>query len=180
MQNAHGKIGDVLLAQRNLPEALESYRAALAVRERLANSKPEHAESQSKLAAVLNKISDVLKEQGKVAEALETYRAWDHHRAARDQEDRPRLGLATIQFQNFCLIRATNSLFGRSNSLLTVAKFPVPLHSEFGCNALKLLLDWAPKSQNWGPNMQNSLLFPCYQGIAPADWCDRDWRPSQP
>ncbi|MFL4979787.1 MAG: hypothetical protein ACJ8FV_15040, partial [Xanthobacteraceae bacterium] len=92
----------------------------------------------------------------------------------------PVLGLATIQFQNFCLIRATNSLFGRSNSLLTVAKFPVPLHSEFGCNALKLLLDWRPNRRIGVRICKIPYYFPCYQGIAPADWCDRDWRPSQP
>jgi len=46
----------------------------LAVRERLANAKPQPAESQSKVAAALNNIGDVLKEQGKVKEALETYR----------------------------------------------------------------------------------------------------------
>jgi tetratricopeptide (TPR) repeat protein len=75
LATAHNKIGDALRAQSTLPDALESYHAALAVRERLANAKPEPAESQSKVAAALNNIGDVLKEQGKVKEALETYRA---------------------------------------------------------------------------------------------------------
>jgi hypothetical protein len=40
------KIGDVLMAQRNLPDALKSYRDGLAITDRLAKTDPSNASWQ--------------------------------------------------------------------------------------------------------------------------------------
>jgi len=65
----------VLRAQGNLPAALESFRAALAIREQLAKADPGNTESQRNLCVSRNKIGDVLAAQGDPQGALENFRA---------------------------------------------------------------------------------------------------------
>ena len=81
---SHNKIGDVLVAQGDLPGAMESYRASLAIRERLAKSDPGSAGGrgsattlgwQRDLSVSHEKIGDVLVAQGDLPGALESYRA---------------------------------------------------------------------------------------------------------
>ncbi len=72
---SHNKIGDVLVAQGNLAQALESYRASLAIFERLAGADPGNAGWQRDLSVSHDKIGDVLVAQGNLAQALESYRA---------------------------------------------------------------------------------------------------------
>jgi tetratricopeptide (TPR) repeat protein len=67
--------GDVLVAQGNLPEALASYRASLAIADRLAKADPGNANWQRDLAVSYNKIGDVLVAQGNLPEALQSYQA---------------------------------------------------------------------------------------------------------
>jgi tetratricopeptide (TPR) repeat protein len=69
------RIGDVLVMQGKLPEALKSYRDGLAIRERLASADPGNAERQRDLLLSHEKIGDVLAVQGKLPEALESFRS---------------------------------------------------------------------------------------------------------
>ncbi len=64
------RIGDVLVAQGKLDEALARYRDGLAVCERLAAADPANTEWQRDLSVSFNKIGDVLRAQGKLDEAF--------------------------------------------------------------------------------------------------------------
>ena len=68
-------IGDVLVKQGNLPEALKSYRAGLAIGERLAGSDAGNADWQRDLSVSYDRVGDVLVKQGNLPEALKSYRA---------------------------------------------------------------------------------------------------------
>src|SRR6266849_3393650 len=71
---SYNKIGDVLVAQGNLAEALKSFRDGLAIRERLAQSDAGRAGWQRDLSVSYSKIGDVLVAQGNLAEALKSFR----------------------------------------------------------------------------------------------------------
>ena len=68
------KVGDVLVAQGNLPEALKSYRDSLAIADRLAKSDPGNAGWQRDLSVSFEKVGDVLVAQGNLPDALKSYR----------------------------------------------------------------------------------------------------------
>ena len=53
------RVGNVLVAQGNLPEALKSYRDSLAIRDRLAKSDPGNAGWQRDLSVSYNRIGEV-------------------------------------------------------------------------------------------------------------------------
>ena len=74
----YNKVGDVLVAQGNLPEALNSFRDSLAIAERLAKSDPGNAGWQRDLSVSYIKVGDVLVAQGDLPEALKSYqrRVW--------------------------------------------------------------------------------------------------------
>ena len=61
--------------QGNLPAALTSYQASLAIAERLAQADPGNAGWQRDLSVSHNKIGDVLVAQGNLPAALTSYRA---------------------------------------------------------------------------------------------------------
>ena len=71
----HDKIGDVQVAQGNLPAALTSYQASLAIRDRLAKSDPGNAGWQRDLSVSYNKVGDVQVAQGNLPAALTSYQA---------------------------------------------------------------------------------------------------------
>jgi hypothetical protein len=58
------KIGDVLVAQGNLPEALQSFRASHDIFDRLAQSDPGNAGWQRDLSVSYAKLADVSKKNG--------------------------------------------------------------------------------------------------------------------
>jgi hypothetical protein len=62
----------VPVAQGNLPEALKSYQADLAIADRLAKADPGNAGWQRDLSVSYNKIGDVLVAQGNLPEALKS------------------------------------------------------------------------------------------------------------
>ena len=68
------KVGDFLMAQGNLVEALKWYRDGLAVADRLAKANPENAGWQHDVSISYNKIGDALMAQGNLTEALKSYR----------------------------------------------------------------------------------------------------------
>ena len=68
------KIGDVLVAQGNLPAALESYRAAHAIFDRLAKADPGNAGWQSDLAANCAKLGGLYIKLNRRDSALEMLR----------------------------------------------------------------------------------------------------------
>jgi tetratricopeptide (TPR) repeat protein len=68
------KVGDVLVAQGNLPEALKSYRDSLAIADRLARSDPGNAGWQRDLAVSLGRVARVQARQGAHATALAAFR----------------------------------------------------------------------------------------------------------
>ena len=68
------KIGDVLREQGNLGEALESYRASMAIRERLAEADLQNAGWQYDLALSLARIGLVAAQKGDDDKALSAYR----------------------------------------------------------------------------------------------------------
>ena len=68
-------IGDVQVAQGDLPAALTSYRASLAIAERLAKADPGNAEWQRDLSVSHERIGDVQVAQGDLPAALTSYRA---------------------------------------------------------------------------------------------------------
>jgi hypothetical protein len=55
---SHNKIGDVLVAQGNLPDALAAYRAGMAIAERLAATDPGNAEWQRDLIVSCVKLAE--------------------------------------------------------------------------------------------------------------------------
>ena len=71
---AYNEIGNVLVAQGNLPEALKAYRDGLAIATRLAEADPDNAEWQRDLSVSYNKVGDVLVAQGNLPEALKAFR----------------------------------------------------------------------------------------------------------
>ncbi|HTZ66176.1 MAG TPA: tetratricopeptide repeat protein [Roseiarcus sp.] len=68
-------IGDVLVRQRNLTEALNSYQAALAIRQRLADADPGNSDWQGDLSVSNDRIGDVLARQQNWSEAVKYYAA---------------------------------------------------------------------------------------------------------
>ena len=71
---SYDRVGDVLVAQGNLPEALKSFRDGLAIADRLAKADPGNAGWQRDLSVSYNKIGDVLVAQGNLPEALKSFR----------------------------------------------------------------------------------------------------------
>ncbi len=71
---SYEKVGDVLVAQGNLPEALKSFRDGLAIRDRLARVDPGNADGQRDLSVSYEKVGDVLVAQGNLPEALKSFR----------------------------------------------------------------------------------------------------------
>ena len=71
---SYDRIGDVLVAQGNLPEALKSFRDGLAIRDRLARADPGNAGWQRDLSVSYEKVGDVLVAQGNLPEALKSFR----------------------------------------------------------------------------------------------------------
>src|SRR5271165_3592531 len=72
---SYDRIGDVLVRQGNLPEALKSYQAGLAIRERLARTDAGNSDWQRDLSVSYDRIGDVLVRQGNLPEALKSYQA---------------------------------------------------------------------------------------------------------
>ena len=70
----HDRVGDVLMAQGNLPEALKSFRDALAIRDRLVRGDPGNAGRQRDLSMSYEKVGGVLVAQGNLPEALKSVR----------------------------------------------------------------------------------------------------------
>jgi tetratricopeptide (TPR) repeat protein len=71
---SYERVGDVLVAQGNLPEALKTFRDGLGIRERLAQSDPGNAGWQRDLSVSFERVGDVLVAQGNLGEALKSYR----------------------------------------------------------------------------------------------------------
>ena len=67
--------GDIQVALGKLDAALESYRAALTIAERLVESDPSHAGWQRDLSVSHEKIGDIQQAQGNLDAALVSYRA---------------------------------------------------------------------------------------------------------
>ena len=72
---SHNRIGDVLRTQGNLAAALDSYKAAQAIRERLAATDPANAGWQSNLAVSDSTWAVCFRAQGNLAAALDSYKA---------------------------------------------------------------------------------------------------------
>ena len=68
-------LGDLFMRMGDLPQALKSHQAALAIAERLAASDLKNAEWQRNLSVSHNKVGDVQRVQGDLAGALASYRA---------------------------------------------------------------------------------------------------------
>ncbi len=71
---SYNRVGDVLVAQGNLPEALKTFRDGLAISDRLAQSDPDNAGWQRDLSVSYDRVGDVLVAQGNLPEALKTFR----------------------------------------------------------------------------------------------------------
>ena len=81
---AYIKVGDVLMAQGNLAEALTSYRKGLAIIERLAKADPDNTGWQRDLVASYGRVGSVLAQQGEKILARDTfYRGRSIARAAK-------------------------------------------------------------------------------------------------
>ena len=68
------QIGDALVSQGRLPEALRTYSTILTVLEHMAASNPDIGRLQLDLAMTKDRIGDVLAAEGNSAEALQAYR----------------------------------------------------------------------------------------------------------
>jgi Tetratricopeptide repeat len=68
-------LGNVLLAQGDLPHALDAYRAGLDIRKRLAQADPSNTTAQRNVSVSHNKVGDVLYAQGDLAGALAEFHA---------------------------------------------------------------------------------------------------------
>ncbi len=67
-------LGDIRVAQGNLPEALKSFRDGLAIAERLAQSDPGNAGWQRDLSVSFAKLAVAFRKGGEKAKALEALR----------------------------------------------------------------------------------------------------------
>jgi predicted negative regulator of RcsB-dependent stress response len=74
LADSHDLIGRVLFEQGDLSDALESYKAAQTIKERLAEAGPSNTRWQS-LSVSHSQIGDVLVRQGDLSNALESYKA---------------------------------------------------------------------------------------------------------
>ena len=72
---SYSKIGDILVAQNNLEDALESYISALTIAQSLVRSDLGDALSQRELAASHFRVGEVQVAQGNLEDALESYTA---------------------------------------------------------------------------------------------------------
>ena len=74
---SYNKVGDVLVAQGNLPEALKSYQGSLAIRDRLAKADPNNAGWQARRCASLTESSAsfYVSEREKGAQARQMFEA---------------------------------------------------------------------------------------------------------
>jgi tetratricopeptide (TPR) repeat protein len=72
---AYSNVGDVILAQDNLSDALSTFQAYFAEAKRRAGASPSFAPAQTELAIAYQKLGDVLSTQGKVDDAIKNYRA---------------------------------------------------------------------------------------------------------
>src|SRR5262249_20026478 len=73
---SYKKLGDALVAQGQLAEALKAYQDGFAIADRLAKADPSNGEwqrYQRYLSVSYNEIGDALVAQGKLAEALKAY-----------------------------------------------------------------------------------------------------------
>ncbi|MEO0816694.1 MAG: tetratricopeptide repeat protein, partial [Pseudomonadota bacterium] len=70
---AHDEIGNVLVKQGKLPDALQRYEDSREIFERLAKADPGNAGWQRDLSVSLDKVADVLVKQGKLPDALQRY-----------------------------------------------------------------------------------------------------------
>ena len=68
------RIGDVQVAQGDLPGAVKSFRDGLAIADRLAKADPGNAGWQRDLSVSYERIGDVLSAQGNLPEALNSFR----------------------------------------------------------------------------------------------------------
>ena len=75
LKEPHNRIGDVLVEQGSLPAALDSYKASLAIADRLAKADPGNAGWQRDLSVSQAKIGDVLRAQGNLPAAPDSYKA---------------------------------------------------------------------------------------------------------
>jgi tetratricopeptide (TPR) repeat protein len=71
---AYNEVGDVLVDQGELPEALKSFRDGLAIADRLAKADPGNTRWQPDLSVSYNNIGAVLQAQGDLPEALKSFR----------------------------------------------------------------------------------------------------------
>jgi tetratricopeptide (TPR) repeat protein len=67
------EIGDVLVAQGDLSGALQSYRASMAIRERLAEADPNNAGWQRDLSVSYERIGDLEEARGDIVAAIAAY-----------------------------------------------------------------------------------------------------------
>jgi tetratricopeptide (TPR) repeat protein len=67
---SYEKVGDVLVTQGKLDEALKAYRDRRVIAERLAAADPSNAEWQRDLAVSHAKLASVYEKQGRIADAL--------------------------------------------------------------------------------------------------------------
>lgn len=72
---SHNKVGDVLVAQGNLAPALDSYRASLAIFERLAAADPGNAEWQRDVIVSNVKLAEIVGRAGESGAARAHYQA---------------------------------------------------------------------------------------------------------
>ena len=79
---SYNKVGDVLVAQGNLPRRSKPIATACAIAERLAKADPGNAGWQRDLSVSYDKVGDVLVDQGNLPEALKAYRDSLRHRRA--------------------------------------------------------------------------------------------------
>ncbi len=71
---SYDRVGDVLVAQGNLSEALKSFRDGLAIRDRLARADLDNAGCQRDLSISYDRVGEVLVAQGNLPEALQSFR----------------------------------------------------------------------------------------------------------
>ena len=71
---SYNKIGDVLVDQGNLPEALKAYRDDLAIADRLAKADPGNASWQRDLSVSYGKLGVAFRKAGDKAKALDALR----------------------------------------------------------------------------------------------------------
>jgi tetratricopeptide (TPR) repeat protein len=116
-------LGDVLVAQGKLQEALDAYQRSLAIAKRLAEQDKSNSGWQRDLSVSYEKVGDVLVAQGKLQEALDAYQQSLKIRQILAEQDKSNSGWQRDLIVSLYKIGTTTAKMGAQDSLGQAQEF---------------------------------------------------------